>query len=69
MAVCNGSELEFPGCKNRKVQANFSGGNITSDGGVLLNSNYAPRIKKRKSLTGFFRTFFKKFKRPKNQLI
>lgn len=38
MAVCSGSELEFPGCKNRKVQANFSGGNITSDGGVLLLS-------------------------------
>ena len=36
MTVCSGSELEFPGCKNRKVQANFNGGNITSGGGVLL---------------------------------
>ncbi len=30
MTVCHESELEFPGCKNRKVQANFNGGNITS---------------------------------------
>lgn len=38
MTVCNRSELDFPSCKNRKVQANFNGGNITSDGGVLLLS-------------------------------
>ena len=38
MTVCRRSELKFSRCKNRKVQANFSGGNITSDGGVLLLS-------------------------------
>ena len=36
MTVCNKPELEFKRCKNRKVQANFKGGNITSDGGVLV---------------------------------
>jgi len=36
MTVCSRSGLEFPSCKNRKVQANFNGGNITSDGGVML---------------------------------
>ena len=29
-------QLEFPGCKGRKVEVEFSGGDVTSDGGVLL---------------------------------
>ncbi len=29
-------QLSFPGCKGRRVEAEFSGGNVTSDGGVLL---------------------------------
>ncbi len=29
-------QLGFPGCKGRKVEADFSGGNVTSDAGVLL---------------------------------
>jgi len=29
-------QLLFPGCKGRRVEAEFSGGNVTSDGGVLL---------------------------------
>ncbi|MBW7998451.1 MAG: IS1380 family transposase [Candidatus Glassbacteria bacterium] len=32
----NREELSFPRCKGRKVEADFSGGNVTSDGGVLL---------------------------------
>ncbi len=28
--------LDFPSCKSRKVTADFSGGNISSIGGVLL---------------------------------
>ena len=32
----NREPLSFPGCKGRKVEADFSGGNVTSDGGVLL---------------------------------
>jgi hypothetical protein len=27
---------EFPSCKSRKITADFSGGNITSNGGILL---------------------------------
>ena len=29
-------QLEFPGCKGRKVESEFSGGDVTSDGGLLL---------------------------------
>ena len=29
-------QLFFPGCKGRRVEAEFSGGNVTSDGGLLL---------------------------------
>ncbi|MEJ1338231.1 MAG: transposase [Candidatus Sedimenticola sp. (ex Thyasira tokunagai)] len=36
MANCNQTILEFPALKRRKVQAKFSGGEITSDGGALL---------------------------------
>ena len=32
----NREQLSFPGCKGRKVEADFSGGNVTSDAGVLL---------------------------------
>jgi hypothetical protein len=28
--------IEFPSCKRRKVEANFGGGDVTSDGGALL---------------------------------
>ena len=36
MTKCSRDQLEFPGCKGRKVEAEFSGGNVTSDGGILL---------------------------------
>ena len=36
MTICSREQLEFPGCKGRKVEADFSGGDVTSDGGVLL---------------------------------
>ena len=36
MTVCTTKTIEFTRCKNRKVQANFSGGEITSDAGVML---------------------------------
>ena len=29
-------QLSFPGCKGRRVEAEFSGGNVTSDAGILL---------------------------------
>ena len=36
MTECNKEFIEFPSCKRRKVQANFGGGDVTSDGGALL---------------------------------
>jgi hypothetical protein len=33
---CTQESFQFPACKRRKVEANFQGGDITSDGGVLL---------------------------------
>ncbi len=36
MTDCSTSKLSFPSCKGRCVEAEFSGGEVTSDGGVLL---------------------------------
>ncbi len=36
MANCTSEPIQFPGCKQRKVEAEFSGGNVSSDGGILL---------------------------------
>ncbi len=36
MTKCSRDQLVFPGCRGRKVEAEFSGGDVTSDGGVLL---------------------------------
>ena len=45
MTECTQEAFEFPALKRRKVQAEFSGGDITSDGGVLLlRERSGPRI-------------------------
>lgn len=36
MTDCNGEQLEFSTCKGRKVVADFGGGEVSSDGGLLL---------------------------------
>ena len=36
VTVCYQTSLEFPSVKRRKVEANFSGGDITSNGGIGL---------------------------------
>ena len=36
MTECTQTRFDFPSCKRRRVQANFDGGAITSDAGVLL---------------------------------
>lgn len=36
MTDCTGRLFEFPVCKRRKVEAEFSGGDVTSDGGIVL---------------------------------
>ena len=36
MTDCNALPIEFPGFRGRKIQADFSGGEVSRDGGVLL---------------------------------
>ena len=36
MTECNQSDIKFPPLKRRKVQVNFRGGDVTSNGGALL---------------------------------
>lgn len=36
MTECTQSELEFPSLKRHKIEANFQGGDVTSNGGALL---------------------------------
>ena len=37
MTVYSRDQLSFPGCRGRNVEAEFSGGDVTSDGGVLCS--------------------------------
>lgn len=36
MAKCSSNQLEFASCQNLKIQADFQGGEVSSDGGLLL---------------------------------
>ena len=36
MTHCNTRNISFSSCKSKKVELNFNGGDVTSDGGVLL---------------------------------
>ena len=36
MTVCTISNVEYTRFKRRKIEAEFTGGGITSDGGVIL---------------------------------
>ena len=36
VANCTSMPMSFPSCRRRVVEADFSGGSITSNGGVLL---------------------------------
>ena len=36
MTDCSSLGFKFPACRKRRVEAEFSGGDITSNGGVLL---------------------------------
>lgn len=60
MTDCIPKKIEFPPCKNRKVEAEFSGGNVTSDGGALLLSE-ADRI------TGLTKRIAGKIRDPRRQ--
>ena len=45
MTVCTTESIEFARCKRRKVVADFGGGEITSDAGVLLLSQADRRLR------------------------
>lgn len=45
MTVCTTQSIEFTRCKRRKVVGDFSGGEITSDAGVLLLSEVDRRLR------------------------
>jgi hypothetical protein len=44
MTNCNRSSFEFPAQKRLKIEADFSGGEVTSDGGLLLLRDVDKRI-------------------------
>ena len=64
MTVCTTKSIEYSRCHSRKVQANFSGGEITLDGGVMLLQqadrliNLTDRIASREFNGLQFRTLF-----------
>ncbi len=45
MTNCTATKIEFPALKRREIEAQFSGGAITSDGGVLLLRSIDQRLK------------------------
>lgn len=45
MTVCITKTIEYSRCKRRKVQAEFNGGDITLDGGVMLLREVDHRLK------------------------
>ena len=44
MTNCTPSSLQFSPLNHKKIEANFSGGSITSDGGLLLLREIDKRI-------------------------
>jgi hypothetical protein len=44
MADCNSKQLEFEPFKRRRVEANFEGGDVSSDGGLLLLRQLESRL-------------------------
>lgn len=45
MAICTSEQLSFPSISRRKIQADFQGGEVSSDGGVLLLRQMDRRLK------------------------
>lgn len=50
MTNCIPKDVHFPRCKSRKVEADFSGGDITSDAGILLLRQLDQNLQLTKSL-------------------
>ena len=54
MTKCTIKQIDFTTCKRRLVQADFSGGDITSDGGVVLLREMDRRLKLTESIAHRF---------------
>ena len=52
MTICTTEQLGFPSFSRRKVQADFEGGDVSSDGGVLLLRQMDRRLKLTQTLAG-----------------
>ena len=50
MTICNTTRIEFSTCKGRKVNGQFNGGDITSDGGVMMLSQVDKKLQLTKRL-------------------
>ena len=44
MTNCTSEAIQFPACRKRRVEAGFDGGEVTSNGGVLLLRQAAPGL-------------------------
>jgi hypothetical protein len=49
---CTQQELSFPSFDRRKIEANFEGGDVSSDGGVMLLRGADRRLGLTKALSG-----------------
>jgi hypothetical protein len=49
---CTQESFDFPACKRRRVEATFDGGDITSDGGVLLLQQVDQRLGLSRAIAG-----------------
>ena len=61
MTDCNGEQVEFQGLGHRKIEAQFDGGNVTSDAGGLLLREVALGSK----ILERFASCFTDFRNPK----
>lgn len=52
MTKCTTSRIDFTSCKRRKIQAEFTGGDITGDGGVLLLREMDRRLQLTETIAG-----------------
>ena len=52
MTECTQESFDFPACKRRRVEAQFDGGDITSDGGVLLLQQVDQRLGLSRAIAG-----------------
>ena len=50
MAKCIPAKISFSSCKKRKIEGKFDGGDITSDGGVMLIKGVDKKLKLTQSL-------------------